>query len=191
MFEFEPEKQTQAKQADIESVVELDLGKDVEIEKENSSNTAAAGGGEVVLEKQPTTTTAAIIFDFQKECEQLGFPITESRARSILNAGISPAWLTGPGSFPVAIAAYVNDQYSDKASDERLKLFLSALTWEDKQEDYRDFLEKWKTQTEKNPQAQFNISEFAKAFGRKQGQGRRIANDQVDAEDISKYFREA
>ncbi|MDR1250608.1 MAG: DUF6291 domain-containing protein [Treponema sp.] len=150
MLEFEPEKQTQAKQADIESVVELDLGKD--IDKDKSSSTAAAGGGEVVFPKQPTTTTT--IFNFQKECEQLGFPITEARARSILKAGLDPAWFTGPGSVPAYIAAYVNNAYSDKAPDERLKLFLSALAWEDKQDEYRDFLEKRKKQTGKKAETE-------------------------------------
>jgi hypothetical protein len=43
----------------------------------------------------------------------------------------------------------VDNAYSDKAPDERLKLFLSAMTWEDKQAEYRDFLEKRKTQAGK------------------------------------------
>jgi hypothetical protein len=106
------------------------------------------------LRKNQATTTTAIIFNFQRECEQLGFPITGARARSVLKTGLDPAWLTGPGSFPAYIAAYVDNAYSDKAPDERLKLFLSALTWEDKQEEYRDFLEKQKTQAGKNAETE-------------------------------------
>jgi hypothetical protein len=103
------------------------------------------------LRKNQTTTTA-IILNIQRKCEQPGFPITGARARSILKTGLDPAWLTGPCSFPAAIAAYVKGRYSDKPSNERLKLFLSALTWEDKQEEYRDFLEKQRTRARKNRQ---------------------------------------
>jgi hypothetical protein len=71
-----------------------------------------------------------------------------------LKTGLDPAWLTGPSSFPAYIAAYVDNIYSDKAPDERLKLFLSALTWEDKQEEYRDFLEKRETQAGKKAETE-------------------------------------
>jgi hypothetical protein len=94
------------------------------------------------LNKNQLTTTNDIIFNFQRECNQLGFSITGARARSILKTGLDPAWFTGSASFSAYIAAYVDNSYSDKVPDERLKLFLSALTWEDKQEEYRDFLEK-------------------------------------------------
>jgi hypothetical protein len=144
MIEFESEKQTQAKQADIESVVELDSDKDIE-----KGSSTAADGRELVLEKQLTTT---IIFNFQKECERLGFSITEAKARSILKTGLDPAWFTGPGSFPAYIAAYVDSAYSDKAPDEQLKLFRSALTWEDKQAKYRDSLKEQEIQARENRQ---------------------------------------
>jgi hypothetical protein len=104
--------------------------------------------------KNQPTTTNNIIFNFKKECEQLGFPITEAKARSILKTGLDPAWFTGPGSFPAAIAVYINEQYPDKLPNERLKLFLSALTWEDKQDEYRDFLEKRNTQARKKAESE-------------------------------------
>jgi hypothetical protein len=109
--------------------------------KNDDSSSKEAG-----LNKNQPTTTTSIILNFQRECNQLGFLITGARARSILKTGFDPAWFTGPGSFPAYIAAYVDNAYSDKAPDERLKLFLSALTWEDKQAEYRDFLEKQRTQ---------------------------------------------
>jgi hypothetical protein len=71
-----------------------------------------------------------------------------------LKTGLDSAWFTGPGSFPAYIAAYVDNAYSDKAPDERLKLFLSAMTWEDKQEEYRDFREKQKTQAGKKAETE-------------------------------------
>jgi hypothetical protein len=103
----------------------------------------------VGLKKDQPTTTTTITLNFQRECEQLGFSISGARARSILKKGLDPAWLTGPCSFPAYIVAYVDNAYSDKAPDERLKLFLSAMTWEDKQAEYRDFLEKQETQAGK------------------------------------------
>jgi hypothetical protein len=67
-----------------------------------------------------------------------------------LKTGFNPEWLTGPCSFPAFIAAVVNNgSYADRAQDERLKLFLSALTWEDKQEEYKDWLEKRRTGADK------------------------------------------
>jgi hypothetical protein len=48
----------------------------------------------------------------------------------------------------------VDNAYSDKAPDERLKLFLSAMTWDDKQEKYRDFLEKRKIQAGKKAETE-------------------------------------
>jgi uncharacterized short protein YbdD (DUF466 family) len=104
------------------------------------------------LEKQPDQSTTTTFLNFQRECKQLGFPITESRARSLLKTGLNPEWLIGPGSFPAYIAACVDNAYSDKAPDDRLKLFLSALAWEDKREEYTDWLEKQKAEAEENRQ---------------------------------------
>jgi hypothetical protein len=208
----------------------------------NDDRSSSKGAG---LRKNQATTTTAIVLNFQRECEQLGFPVTGARARSVLKTGLDPAWFTGPGSFPAYIAAYVDNAYSDKAPDERLKLFLSALAWEDKQEEYRDFLEKRKTQAGKKAgtetarqrkeakrgaaqlpavcgncgaampsggemcpacdhyavwdderekytfQKRFDFSGLIKVFKKKQGQGHRIANDNVADEDIDKYFTEA
>jgi hypothetical protein len=204
----------------------------------NGGSSSSNGAG---LKKDQLTTTTTIIFNFQRECKQLGFPITEARARSVLKTGLDPAWFTGPGGFPAYIAAYVDNAYSDKAPDEWLKLFLSAFTWEDKQEEYRDFLEKrkaqagmkaeteadrqrkearrraaprpavcgncgaampsqgklcpacdhytvWDDEQEKYVfQERLDFSGFVKAFKK----NHRIANDQIDTNDVSKYFTEA
>jgi hypothetical protein len=69
-----------------------------------------------------------------------------------LETGLNPEWLTGPRSFPAFITACIDGSYSDRAPDERLKLFLSALTWTDKQEEYQDFLEKQRTEAEEKQQ---------------------------------------
>jgi ribosomal protein L40E len=57
-----------------------------------------------------------------------------------LEAGLNPEWLSGPGCFPSFIAAFINEAYQDKAGYERTRLFLAALTWEDKQAEYQAWL---------------------------------------------------
>jgi hypothetical protein len=224
-----------------QQLLNTDNTKDLVVPNTNRYTKGSGGSSRAGLKKNQLTTTTTIIFNFQRECKQLGFPITASRARSVLKTGLDPAWFTGPGSFPTYVAACVNSAYSDKAPDERLKLFLSALTWEDKQAEYRDFLEKRKAQAGKKAeteadrqrkedkrraapqpaicgncgaampsdgelcpvcdhyavwdeeqgkyvfQKRFDFSGFVKTFGKKH----RIANDNVDADDVSKYFTEA
>jgi ribosomal protein L40E len=155
--------------SDNRPLLKTDSTKDlVELNTENNKfiKNGSSSNGAGLKKKQLTTTT--IISNFQKECERLGFSITEAKARSILKTGLDPAWFTGPGSFPAYIAAYVDNAYSDKAPDERLKLFLSALTWEDKQEEYRGFLKEQEIQAGENRQkAETEAEQQRKAAMRK------------------------
>jgi ribosomal protein L32 len=113
--------------------------------------------GSVSEEKLTTTTT--IIHNFLRECKSLGFTITEKRARSLLKSGLNPEWLSGPEGFSSFIAAYVNETYQEKPDAERLRLFLSAMTWEDKQAEYGDWLEKRQVQAEQKQQHEETAAE--------------------------------
>jgi hypothetical protein len=138
MLEFEPKKQTQAKQADIESESDID--------SENSGSTAAAGGGEVVLEKQPETTT---IFNLINESQKAGFTLDRKIAGKILAENpVDPVWLSGPFSFVEFAADTVKESYPGKSPAEQKRLFISSLEWEDLWETYPAWREQRKREAE-------------------------------------------
>jgi hypothetical protein len=154
--EVEPEKQTQAKQADIELDIDLD-----------SSSTAAAGGGEVVLEKQPKTTTT--ILNFINESKKAGFNLDKKIAGEIITENpIDPAWLEGPFCFTEFAADTVKEAYSDKAPAEQKRLFISAFKWEDLREEYPA----WREKREKEDEAK-QRQEAAETEERRKDEARR------------------
>jgi hypothetical protein len=106
--EFEPKKQTQAKQADSE--LELDL------ELENS-------GG--------TTTT-----EFLNCCKKAGFRLDRKIAEEILDAGLDPVWLSGEFNFVEFAADTIEERYAAKPAGEQKLLFVSAFAWADLREEY-------------------------------------------------------
>jgi hypothetical protein len=164
--EFEPEKQTQPKQA--ESVVVLES--ESVLESENSSSTAAAGGGEVILKKQPETTTTATAL-FISECKKHGYFISEKTGEEILDTGLDPAWLSGEFTFPEYIAQYVAEKYADKPHGQLTSIFVKALGYADRREEYQAIKD-------------------GKIKMPKPANRHRISADNVADEDIDKYFRE-
>jgi ribosomal protein L40E len=132
--EFEPEKQTQAKQA----VLVLVLDSVLELESSGSS-TAAASDGEVVLKKQPKTT----ITEFLTDCTKAGFSLDRKLAEKILSGNpIDPTWLPKPFSFVEFIASVIAERYCGKPPAEQKRLFISAFSWRDLQEEYPAWREK-------------------------------------------------
>jgi hypothetical protein len=84
LVEFEPEKQTQAKQAkqaESESVVSY-------------QNSVISGSGGVVSQPPETTTTI-----FINGCKSLGYSLEHAWAREV-TAGMDPSWLSGAFTYP-------------------------------------------------------------------------------------------
>jgi hypothetical protein len=84
-------------------------------------------------EKPPQTTTVS---NFINGCKTLGYTLDESTAREILETGIDLSWLDGLFNFLQYTAEIINDEFPNKPKAERRKLFLSALTWEDRREEF-------------------------------------------------------
>ncbi|GHV78753.1 hypothetical protein AGMMS49944_05440 [Spirochaetia bacterium] len=95
--------------------------------------TSAEGGG---TEKPETTTT---IFTFLEEAKKAGYTLDEKIAGEILNTGIDPDWVAGPFSFLEYTAGIVRESYPEKPPAEMKKLFISALKWTDRREDYPEW----------------------------------------------------
>jgi hypothetical protein len=118
------EKTTQAVSV-LESVLESD---------NSGSSTAAAGVGGVVSSKHPPQTTT--VLNFIKDCKTLGYTLDESKAREILETRIDPAWLEGPFNFLEYTAQLIKTEYPDKPKKEKRRLFISALTWQDRRDEF-------------------------------------------------------
>jgi hypothetical protein len=158
MFEFEPKKQTQAKQADIESESDIDI---------DGGSTTAAGGGEVVFLQQPETTTT--ILNILSESKKAGFTLDRKIAGRILAGNpVDPAWLFGPFSFIEFAAATIQDSYPVKSPVEQKRLFISSLEWEDLRETYPA----WREQREQEAQAK-QQQEAAEAEQRRKDEARK------------------
>ncbi|GHV86252.1 hypothetical protein AGMMS50230_18600 [Spirochaetia bacterium] len=138
--------------SDNRTLLNTDLTKDLEEPKTENYKYTKNGSSS-------SNTTTTIISNFLRECRTLGFVISGKKARSLLESGINPEWLSGPECFPSFIAAFVSEAYQDKADYERKRLFISALTWEDKREEYQDWLEKQKAKAEKKRQKEEAESE--------------------------------
>jgi hypothetical protein len=171
--ETEPEKQTQPKHllrlnktnsTQAELVVSNQY---IESEKEDSSSNPSGA------ENQPRlrTTTTADTDSFISECQRHGFFISANKAREILDTGIDPAWLSGEFSFLEYMAQFVSEKYPDKPHEQLTSIFIKALEYEDRREEYQA------------------IKDGRIKSRRKSPSGHRIANDNVADEDIDKYFR--
>lgn len=139
MLELNDEKTTQAKQAkQAESVVSNQLSVNSHKIKENSSSSYTASG-EVAFSKQPPTTTIDI---FIKNCKEAGFSLDTKKAREILNTGIDTSWLYGTHNYPEYIANYIRESYPEKSEAEHRRLFVSALTWDDRRAEFPEWRER-------------------------------------------------
>jgi hypothetical protein len=133
----EPEKQTQAKQADNSN--QLSVVSNQYTDKRSSS-------GEVVFSKQPPQTTTT----FMNVCKKIGYHLDRKKAAEILNTGIDPAWFSGSFTFPEFIAGYIQNTYQNKPQHEKRNLFMALLAKEDKKD---AFLE-WRKNKEAETAAQ-------------------------------------
>jgi hypothetical protein len=89
-------------------------------------------------------------------------------AGEILGAGLDPAWISGPFSFPNFAADTVKELYSAKPSREQKRLFISAFSWGDLQEEFPAWRERRKQEVRAKQQ-----QEEAKAEKRRIAEARR------------------
>jgi hypothetical protein len=155
--ETEPDdvKQTQtqakqAKQADNSSQYSVNS---IQLkDKRNSSSSSAdpAGDGVVVSAKQPQTTTTDFINiqNFLEASKNAGFTLDRKAAERILENEGFRHWINGRFNFLKNFLKYTaqriksDPKYADKPGQEQKRLFISALSWEDFQDDYLEWREK-------------------------------------------------
>jgi hypothetical protein len=136
--EPESEKQTQAKQtkqakqADNSNQISVVSNQYSDKRISSRGSAAPAEGGEVVSSKQPSSQTTTIVDMFLRVCKKVGFSLDKKKATEILNAGIDPAWLDDPFTFPEYVAETIQKNYADKPPEEKRKLFMALLTKEDR-----------------------------------------------------------
>jgi len=108
---FTPEKQTQAKQADNSSKYTVVSNQMTDIRSSSKS--------EVVFSKQPTTTFLKYI---------------DNKTAQKLCANIDSSWLTGAFTYPEYITEAIeqNQNYADKPQEEKIRLFITLFTVEDR-----------------------------------------------------------
>jgi hypothetical protein len=93
----------------------------------NIKSSSSAAGDE-------TTTTT--ILNLIKGCKALGYTLDEKKSREILRTGIDPSWLDGSFNYLEYAAEIINTEQANKPKHEQRKLFLSALTWSDRRDEY-------------------------------------------------------
>ena len=142
--------QTQAKQADNSSQYSVNSSQ-LKDKRNSSSNSsvAPAGDGDVVSAKQPQTTTTDFINiqNFLEASKKAGFSLDRKAAERILENEGFRHWINGRLNFLKYTAQRIKSdpRYADKPDQEPKRLFISALSWEDFQDDYLE----WRKETER------------------------------------------
>jgi len=119
----------------------------------SSSSAAFAGDGDIVSAKQPqTTTTDSInIQNFLEASKKAGFTLDRKAAEGILEEEGFRRWINGRFNFLKNFLKYTaqriksDPKYADKPYQEQKRLFISALSWEDFQDDYLE----WRVEAER------------------------------------------
>jgi DNA-binding MarR family transcriptional regulator len=86
---------------------------------------------------EPTTTV--LIQQFIDASKKAGFVLDNKVAASILAKGLSSDWIDGSFNFLDYVAGYIKESYPNKSKPEQKRLFISALGWDDLQDEFPEW----------------------------------------------------
>jgi hypothetical protein len=119
-------KNTENSAHDLDLDLDSDLDSDLDI-KSGGGLKAIASREEVPPEKPPPQTTTAVILKIQETAKKAGFNITADVARSAVNSGPDPGWLSGGFNFLEYAARFIRGAYPEKPDPELRRLFITAI----------------------------------------------------------------